>query len=126
MNIDETVTVDTEIALIEENTGVPAQPSSQGAPAASPVRTSTADDSGNGTGAAQQAPQRGEEKKQRISPLAHRIADEHRIDLNTIVGTGAGGRVRKEDILAYVATQPQQPTIPGNGFYFSSLLLRQR
>ena len=38
----------------------------------------------------------------RSSPLVRRIADEHRIDLSTVVGTGPSGRVTKDDILASV------------------------
>src|SRR5205807_8623446 len=53
----------------------------------------------------------GEEDRQRISPLARRLAREHDIDLNTIEGTGAGGRVRKEDILAYLAAQSQRQPV---------------
>ena len=50
---------------------------------------------------------------QRISPLARRLAEEHGIDLNQIRGTGTGGRIRKEDILAYVASRStQQQTAP--------------
>ncbi|WP_052888007.1 dihydrolipoamide acetyltransferase family protein [Thermogemmatispora carboxidivorans] len=41
-------------------------------------------------------------ERQRISPLARRLAREHGLDLNEIKGTGVGGRVRKEDILAYL------------------------
>ena len=40
---------------------------------------------------------------ERVSPLARRMAQEHHIDLNQIQGTGEGGRVRKEDILALLA-----------------------
>jgi pyruvate/2-oxoglutarate dehydrogenase complex dihydrolipoamide acyltransferase (E2) component len=50
-----------------------------------------------------------------VSPLARRLADEHGIDLSQIKGTGTGGRVRKEDILAYVASRsapPQPATVP--------------
>ena len=46
------------------------------------------------------------ERPERISPLARRMADEHNVDLNAIQGTGEGGRIRKEDILAHVAQHP--------------------
>ena len=36
------------------------------------------------------------------SPVVQRIAAEHGIDLTTIDGTGRGGRVRKQDVLALV------------------------
>jgi len=38
----------------------------------------------------------------RYSPVVLRIAAEHGIDLSTIEGTGRGGRVRKQDVLAAV------------------------
>jgi len=34
----------------------------------------------------------------RISPLARKIAEEHRIDISKVVGTGPDGRITKEDI----------------------------
>lgn len=37
------------------------------------------------------------------SPVVQRIAHEHGIDLATVRGTGRGGRVRKQDVLALVA-----------------------
>src|SRR5207249_4835809 len=56
------------------------------------------------------ATQRYEEgERQRISPLVRRLAHEHDIDLSGIAGTGTGGRVRKGDILAYIAQQQAQP-----------------
>jgi len=54
-----------------------------------------------------------EEERQRISPLARRLAHEHGIDLNMIAGTGASGRVRKEDVLAYVAQRETAPVAVG-------------
>ncbi len=39
----------------------------------------------------------------RYSPVVQRIAAEHDIDLDTVAGTGRGGRVRKQDVLALVA-----------------------
>jgi 2-oxoglutarate dehydrogenase E2 component (dihydrolipoamide succinyltransferase) len=41
----------------------------------------------------------------RYSPVVQRIAQEHAIDLETVAGTGRGGRVRKQDVLAVVAGQ---------------------
>ncbi|HYZ82299.1 MAG TPA: dihydrolipoamide acetyltransferase family protein, partial [Solirubrobacteraceae bacterium] len=38
----------------------------------------------------------------RYSPVVARIAAEHGIDLSTVEGTGRGGRVRKQDVLAVV------------------------
>ena len=43
------------------------------------------------------------ERGERHSPVVLRVAAEHGVDLATVVGTGAGGRVRKEDVLAAVA-----------------------
>jgi pyruvate/2-oxoglutarate dehydrogenase complex dihydrolipoamide acyltransferase (E2) component len=38
----------------------------------------------------------------RYSPVVMRIAAEHGIDLEQVEGTGRGGRVRKQDVLAYL------------------------
>jgi 2-oxoglutarate dehydrogenase E2 component (dihydrolipoamide succinyltransferase) len=44
----------------------------------------------------------------RAAPAVRRLAEEHNIDLAAIVGTGPGGRVTREDVLA-AATAQQQP-----------------
>ncbi|HEX6818424.1 MAG TPA: dihydrolipoamide acetyltransferase family protein [Ktedonobacterales bacterium] len=49
---------------------------------------------------------------ERVSPLARRLAQEHGIDLQRVHGTGENGRVRKEDIQAYLAQQAQRPAQP--------------
>ena len=45
---------------------------------------------------------RARERRRRYSPVVQRIAAEHGIDLSTVEGTGRGGRVRKQDVLAVV------------------------
>jgi pyruvate/2-oxoglutarate dehydrogenase complex dihydrolipoamide acyltransferase (E2) component len=121
---DETVAVGVDIALIEENADVASSPPAEAAPgpdaapvnstqqAATPVLETAnagASNSANGTSATRQESRGEEEERQRISPLARRLAREHDIDLNQIAGTGNGGRVRKEDILAYVAQRQTAP-----------------
>ncbi|KAA3657630.1 MAG: 2-oxo acid dehydrogenase subunit E2, partial [Chloroflexi bacterium] len=43
----------------------------------------------------------------RISPVVGRIAAEHEVDLNALVGTGRNGRITKKDILAYIESSQQ-------------------
>ncbi|MDQ2885203.1 MAG: 2-oxo acid dehydrogenase subunit E2 [Chloroflexota bacterium] len=123
---DETVAVGVNIALIEESSDVSSAPPPQPAPGpdAAPVKSpaqaatpvlkespvSVATSEPNGRQA--QTLHADEEERQRISPLARRLAREHGIDLNAIEGTGAGGRVRKEDILAYIEQQRTAPPQP--------------
>src|SRR5258708_21258233 len=49
------------------------------------------------------APSRPAGERIHSSPLVRRMAKEHDIDLATIPGTGAGGRISKQDIEAYLA-----------------------
>jgi 2-oxoglutarate dehydrogenase E2 component (dihydrolipoamide succinyltransferase) len=48
------------------------------------------------------APARRTPAARRYSPVVQRIADEHDVDLDEVEGTGREGRVRKQDVLAYV------------------------
>src|SRR5215475_1333053 len=46
------------------------------------------------------------------SPLVRRMAKEHGIDLTTVPGTGAGGRVSKQDIEAAISGGPAAASTP--------------
>jgi 2-oxoglutarate dehydrogenase E2 component (dihydrolipoamide succinyltransferase) len=48
--------------------------------------------------------------RQRVSPLVRRIAKEHHVDVSQIEGSGLGGRVTRDDILAYVERGPMRPS----------------
>jgi pyruvate dehydrogenase E2 component (dihydrolipoamide acetyltransferase) len=43
-----------------------------------------------------------------VTPLVRKLATEHGIDLSTVQGTGVGGRIRKQDVLAAVETPEPQ------------------
>jgi 2-oxoisovalerate dehydrogenase E2 component (dihydrolipoyl transacylase) len=45
----------------------------------------------------------------RYSPAVSRLAAEHQIDLRLVKGTGAGGRITRNDVLAYIASQQSGP-----------------
>ncbi len=48
----------------------------------------------------------------RYSPVVKRIAAEHRIDLSRVEGSGRGGRVRKQDVLAFIEADPLADAAP--------------
>jgi len=73
-----------------------APPPAQAVRPAVPVSAATA----SGPGA---APSRPAGERIHSSPLVRRMAKEHNIDLASISGTGAGGRISKQDVEAYLA-----------------------
>jgi len=44
-------------------------------------------------------------RSQILSPLVRKLASEHGVDLGQVSGTGTGGRITKDDVLGFVATQ---------------------
>ena len=55
---------------------------------------------------------------QRLSPVVRKIAQEHNVDVSRITGTGIGGRVTKQDILAFLnsgGARNQSARQPGDG-----------
>jgi 2-oxoglutarate dehydrogenase E2 component (dihydrolipoamide succinyltransferase) len=74
---------------------------------AAPVATDTATAApvATDTATAEPAPA-ADNRGPRSSPLVRRIAKEHGVDIGQINGSGAGGRVTKQDILAYIEKGP--------------------
>ena len=115
---DQTVSVGAEIAEIEESGGSAAtgQTKSMGA-SASPAATSAVSSTGAGASSngatSSQAPRAAmttvQDRPEKVSPLARRLAQEHQLDLGAIHGSGEGGRVRKEDVLSYLAQSGSAP-----------------
>lgn len=64
-----------------------------------------------------------------ISPVVARIAHEHQIDLTQVTGSGHGGRITKQDVLAYLeraqAGAPPAWETPGDGDLFRPSELSQ-
>jgi pyruvate dehydrogenase E2 component (dihydrolipoamide acetyltransferase) len=94
----------------------PAQAPRPAAPASAPAAAS-------GPGP---APSRPAGERIHSSPLVRRMAKEHGIDLATVPGTGAGGRISKQDIEAYLAggVQPSATTAEPAAAAFAPALQR--
>ncbi|MFW6033920.1 MAG: 2-oxoglutarate dehydrogenase, E2 component, dihydrolipoamide succinyltransferase, partial [bacterium] len=43
-----------------------------------------------------------------VTPLVRRLAAQHGVDLSTVTGTGVGGRIRKQDVLAAAEAAPKK------------------
>ncbi len=84
-------------ASVSAGGGTPAVEESQASKAPTPARPS------------------GEHEPERVkaSPLARRIARESGVDLNTIHGSGPGGRIVKADVLSGAPQATQPPAAPG-------------
>lgn len=72
-------------------------------PAAPPVATSSEEESD------EEESESGDGRKIHSSPLVRRLANENNIDLSTLTGSGAGGRISKKDILAAIQAASSRP-----------------
>ena len=117
-----TVGINTVVARIDEGGGAaaPAPPK----PAAPPVKETATQETIQPTPAPDQADEPAEaapappepepapaEPTGPLSPLVRKMAREHNIDLTRVQGTGAGGRITKQDVEAHMA-QRQAPSAP--------------
>jgi len=46
-----------------------------------------------------------------LSPLVRKMAREHNLNLSRVKGSGAGGRITRQDVEAYLAQQAEQPAV---------------
>ncbi len=104
----ETAQINTVVGVIGGAAGAPAAK-----PAAAPAAAAPAAAPVSGP-PAQAEPVSAEAEHVRSSPLVRKIARENNVNLAAVPGTGSGGRVTKEDILAYVekggaAAAPARP-----------------
>jgi 2-oxoglutarate dehydrogenase E2 component (dihydrolipoamide succinyltransferase) len=122
---NETVAVNTVVAVVDgEGAGV-APPTPAEAAAPSPEAPPPAPPGLATPGAptvvmppAAEEQEGGEGEEVRTSPLVRRIAREHNVDLSEVKGTGLGGRVSKKDILDFIdqrrASAPPEPPLPAS------------
>ncbi len=115
-----TVGIATVVARIDEAGGAaaaaPAQPAAPAAPAqpaeAAGQDSSPAADAQPAPAAAPPPPPAAEESAEPtgpLSPLVRRMAREYSIDLSKVKGTGAGGRITKQDLEGHIARQQEAP-----------------
>lgn len=90
----ETVPINTQIALLSGSAPIENRPKAQAI--ATPI-----------------VPINAPAEAQRYSPVVRRLAEEHGVNLADITGTGAGGRVTREDVLNFVQklTSKEEPRL---------------
>ncbi|QNQ98805.1 dihydrolipoamide succinyltransferase [Pseudomonas oryzihabitans] len=95
-NEGDTVLSEEVIARVEEGATAAAAPAAQPTAASAPAA----------------APAAGGEEDPILAPAARKIAEENGIDPATLVGTGKGGRITKEDAVAAVEAKKSGATAP--------------
>ena len=90
----------------------PAKPAAQSAPA--PAKPQAAPPKAQ-TPAPAPALQEAEDDHARSSPLVRKIARENNVNLSQVTGTGLGGRITKQDIMAFLERPEAAPAPPAAG-----------
>jgi pyruvate/2-oxoglutarate dehydrogenase complex dihydrolipoamide acyltransferase (E2) component len=90
-------------AHASEQNGAPPTSEAAAATGETPVAATATPSPEPGTAVPDEAPRaRRATGARRYSPVVQRIAAEHDVDLDQVQGTGREGRVRKQDVLAYI------------------------
>jgi 2-oxoglutarate dehydrogenase E2 component (dihydrolipoamide succinyltransferase) len=96
----------------------PAAPAEKPAPTEQPAQPTQAAPTQAAQPAAAPAPAapaanaQGVESSGYVTPLVRKLANQHGIDVTTLTGTGVGGRIRKQDVLAAVEAQKASAAAP--------------
>ena len=101
----QTAQINTVVAVIGGASGA-------AAPAPAPVAAAPKAAPAPAASAPEPEPVSAEAEHVRSSPLVRKIARENNVNLGAVTGSGAGGRVTKEDILAYVEKGPAAAPAP--------------
>ncbi|MGI8675805.1 MAG: 2-oxoglutarate dehydrogenase, E2 component, dihydrolipoamide succinyltransferase, partial [Nocardioidaceae bacterium] len=122
---DETVAVGAELAIVGGSDGdrspeQPKQPEQPDSPQPAPTQVQQAQEqqSLKQSQPAQQPPEptpsRGDgQATSYVTPLVRKLAAQHDVDLSDITGTGVGGRIRKQDVLAAAQSKQSQQSQQG-------------
>ena len=120
-----TVGINTVVARIEEggSAGATAAPPKAAEPAApppappapkqaAPAQETPTQETVQPAPAMEQTDEPAAEPSGPLSPLVRKMARENNIDLNRVKGTGAGGRITKQDVESFMAGQAAPPAAP--------------
>jgi pyruvate dehydrogenase E2 component (dihydrolipoamide acetyltransferase) len=111
----ETVAVNHVVAVIGDAAAVAATATApDSAPAAAPPPAEEPAPAPAQAPSAPETPSAEELRRQKSSPVVRKIAAEHGVDIAQIEGSGAGGRVTKQDILGYMETKPAADAVPAS------------
>ncbi|GGH02322.1 2-oxoglutarate dehydrogenase, E2 component, dihydrolipoamide succinyltransferase [Silvibacterium dinghuense] len=98
-----TVQINTVVATIGGAAGASAPAAAPAPSTAAPAAPGAPVPAAASTAAAEEDETSGSAEHGRTSPLVRKIAKDKNVDLNKVTGTGAGGRITKEDLEAYLA-----------------------
>jgi pyruvate dehydrogenase E2 component (dihydrolipoamide acetyltransferase) len=109
-----TVQVNTVVGTIAgDGESLAASPSKSNSQPASPAASEKTKEVPSAKGPASDIPdkqtaEQQEDDQTRSSPLVRKIAREHNVELSQVKGTGLGGRITKQDVLAFIEGHEEQ------------------